>query len=94
MIGAMNKASRIPSPYWFEFDRIILEWQQREDLTWHHVPVATRRLSAQVLTLSIETENMRVRTHDVQTGKFFGTFDMSIDEFYKNFEIFKKSNQV
>lgn len=91
MNGVMNRSGRVDSPYWFEFDRTVLEWQQREDNTWAHVPVGSKRLLAQVLTLSIETGNMRVRTFEVETEEPFGTFDMKIEEFYKNFEIFKRT---
>lgn len=83
--------ARIESPYWFEFDRDILEYKQRPDKTYAHEKVGTQRLIAQVLTISIETQNVRVRAFDPVTAKYFGTFDTSIDKFFENFEIFKKS---
>lgn len=87
----INTEGRIDSPYWFEFDRDVLEYVQREDGTYDRVKVGSNRLMAQVLQLSIETQNMRIRTFDAETAEPFGTFDMKIDEFYKNFEIFKKT---
>jgi hypothetical protein len=90
----INTNGRIDSPYWFEFDRDVLEYIKRDDGTYERVVVGSNRLLAQVLTLSIETQNMRLRTFDAKTKEFFGTFDMIIDEFYKNFEIYKKSSSA
>jgi hypothetical protein len=81
---------RIASPYWFEFDRTTYRYDINPDRTWTHVPVSTERLLAQVLTISFETQNVRVRAYVKDTNKYFGTLDMTIDEFFKNFEIYKK----
>ena len=86
----INTGGRIDSPYWFEFDRDILEYVKRPDGTYERVVVGSNRLLAQVLTLSIETQNMRIRTFNAETEEFFGTFDICIDDFFKNFEILKK----
>ena len=86
----INTTGRIDSPYWFEFDREVLEYVKRDDGTYERRVVGSNRLLAQVLTLSIETQNMRIRTFELETGDSFGTFDICIDDFYKNFEILKK----
>lgn len=84
--------SRIPSPYWFEFDRTTYRPEKGPDGSWCHVPVSTQRLLAQVLAVTFETQMVRVRSYVLDTKNYFGTFDMPIDEFYKNFEIFKKTH--
>lgn len=84
------KKQRIDSPYWVEFDRITYRHEQNPDGTWSHIPDSTDRLKAQVLTVSFETQNMRVRAFEADTMKYFGTFDMTIDLFNAKFEIFKK----
>lgn len=84
------KKQRIDSPYWVEFDRVMYKTERNPDGSWSHTPISTDRLKAQVLTVSFETQNMRVRAYKADTMKYFGTFDMTIDGFFKDFEIFKK----